>query len=61
MNQEDYNKEFFEKSINGALSEFKAGKSLDTSSIEGKTWNEAHNRCIRILERYLKGEGLFQL
>ena len=38
-------------------SEFIAGKSI----IElGGTWNRAHDRCISILDKYKKGEGLFQ-
>lgn len=61
MNEESYNKEFFEKSMKGALTEFKAGKSLFPKDESDHVWNDAHDRCVRILERYLNGEGLFQL
>ena len=45
----------------GAIKEFTAGKVMFPKSDEDKTWNDAHDRCIRILSRYAKGEGLFQL
>ena len=61
MIEESYNKEFFEKSINGALTEIKAGKSLFPKDESDHVWNDAHERCLRILSRYLDGEGLFQL
>lgn len=55
-----YNKEFFEKSIQGAMTEIKAGKSLFPKDESDHVWNDAHDRCLRILSRYLDGEGLFQ-
>ena len=61
MIEETYNKEFFEKSINGAMKEINAGKSLFPKDESDHVWNDAHERCLRILSRYLDGEGLFQL
>lgn len=61
MIEETYNKEFFEKSIRGAMTEIKAGKVLAVKDEGDKVWNDAHARCLRILSRYLDGEGLFQL
>ena len=49
------------ESCDGAIQEFTAGKVLTPKSDEDRAWNDAHDRCIRILRRYAKGEGLFQL
>lgn len=59
MIEESYNKEFFEESIKSALTEFKAGESLFSKNESDHVWNDAHDRCVRILERYLNREGLF--
>jgi hypothetical protein len=48
-------------SCEGAIKEFTAGKVMIPKSDEDRVWNDAHDRCIRILSRYAKGEGLFQL
>ena len=42
------------------ITEIGAGKTFN-QSVEGKAWNNAHDRCLAIIYGYANGEGLFQL
>jgi hypothetical protein len=47
--------------LEGAITEISAGRVLVPRTPEDRTWNDASERAMRILERYKHGEGLFQL
>lgn len=47
--------------LDGARSEIIAGGVLIPKSSEDKTWNAANLRAAKIIDSYLKGEGLFQM
>lgn len=49
------------EALKGARSEIVAGSVLFPRSEEDRAWNNANQRAGRILEKYMKGEGLFQL
>ncbi len=48
-----------DKEIEGLLSEMNAGKSIKMGHDE-RIWNDAHDRCISLLNGYRDGKGLFQ-
>lgn len=49
------------KALDGLRTEIIAGKVLIPKNAEDIAWNGANDRAIRILDKYRKGEGLFQL
>ena len=46
--------------VDGLRSEMIAGKRI-TKHPENQVWNDAHDRCISLLEEYRLGKGLFQI
>lgn len=49
------------EAIKGAISEIIAGSVLFPTTDGERLWNNANRRAERILQSYMKGEGLFQL
>ncbi len=41
--------------------EIVAGKVLVEKTTDEEVWNRAHDRVLRIIRKYKKGQGLFQL
>jgi hypothetical protein len=45
----------------GAITEIGAGRVLVPSTPEERAYNNACERAMRIVESYIRGEGLFQM
>jgi hypothetical protein len=41
--------------------EIKSGMVLNQKNDGDLVWNDAHRKCLHIVELYLKGNGLFQM
>lgn len=49
------------KALRGARTEIIAGGVLLPITDADKAWNRANERAARIIDGYLRGEGLFQI
>lgn len=49
------------KLLDYILTEITAGMVMIPRSENDKTWNNAHDRCKRIIGKYRNGEGIFQV
>lgn len=48
------------QALTGVRKEIIAGKVMFVNTDAERTWNGASDRAIKIIDLYLKGEGLFQ-
>ena len=47
--------------LKGAIQEIRAGEVLIPKTSEELAWNNASERAINIVQRYIDGNGLFQI
>lgn len=48
------------KVLKGLKTEITAGMTLSQKTDIDKAWNDAHQRCLRLIAMYERGEGLLQ-
>jgi hypothetical protein len=48
------------QTLEGIRKEIIASKCLITTTEAGRTWNDASDRAVHIIDMYRRGEGLFQ-
>lgn len=49
------------KEFDGAINEIGANKTLNPRDPYNEGWNAGADMAIKFIQRYIKGEGLFQL
>jgi len=47
--------------LNGIRTEIVAGSVTFPKTEDDRLWNRANDRAVRIIDGYLRGEGLFQM